>query len=329
MIHFKKSKTKSNYIIRMAGFFIFILFGCIQTLTAASFTNTSGNKFHCTAAPIKVTKVSFWHFVDQYGINKEVRLSFAYTNSTMKEVHGILMRCRIRDPFNEELLNTQLKAQEVIPATNKTDSGVYWRWNTYSDTYQKLWGIAANKTAKIDVEILQIVYAGGKMWFSDSYLSTAIDNIKTDEDLTAILEFTGKNKYYDEKLLITALQRCSIPALQKLIKRKVDLNKKFRISYYEYTPVFYLLTRSYGSEPVIELLLKNGADPNIKCYYYRSIMTPLHLAVLKKNLNAARLLLKYGATIHAKDSNNKTPLHYAVKHKNNKMIRLLRNWKKP
>ena len=67
-------------------------------------------------------------------------------------------------------------------------------------------------------------------------------------------------------------------------------------------------------------LLSQGADVNASNPYG---MTPLHVAVIMRRLELARLLLEHGAAVNAQTSVHQTPLHHAVLHKNAEMARLL------
>ena len=58
-------------------------------------------------------------------------------------------------------------------------------------------------------------------------------------------------------------------------------------------------------------LLQRGADPNKR--KGSSGSTPLHLAILEKNLNLVKMLLEKGAHLETKDDYGSTPLLTAVK----------------
>ena len=51
--------------------------------------------------------------------------------------------------------------------------------------------------------------------------------------------------------------------------------------------------------------------------------TPLHIAVLKENLDIIKVLLEEGADINQVDEKNLTPLDYARDEKNNEIILFL------
>jgi len=63
-----------------------------------------------------------------------------------------------------------------------------------------------------------------------------------------------------------------------------------------------------GEKEKIKELLILGIDINIKNKYGK---TPLHLAISKRNIYTAKLLIDNGADINAKDNLGKTPFHHA------------------
>ena len=72
---------------------------------------------------------------------------------------------------------------------------------------------------------------------------------------------------------------------------------------------------SHGRRDIAELLLKAGANPNVPSDEER--VTPLHdavchCAVSAEDVDMVRLLVSYGAEIHAKDKNGETPLSLAT-----------------
>ena len=60
-----------------------------------------------------------------------------------------------------------------------------------------------------------------------------------------------------------------------------------------------------GHDQVVELLLANGADANVRDL---ENSTPLHYAANKSHLNTTEILLRYGADVNAKDDEGETPL---------------------
>ena len=77
-------------------------------------------------------------------------------------------------------------------------------------------------------------------------------------------------------------------------------------------------SKAFSSIEMVDLLLKNGADPNTKNNHGN---TPLHFASAYSNdtssLATVDLLLRSGADPNAKDNYGCTPLHFASKFSNN------------
>jgi len=61
---------------------------------------------------------------------------------------------------------------------------------------------------------------------------------------------------------------------------------------------------SSGNEPIVTLLLENGANPNIPGGHNE---TPLHDAVACNRTAIARLLVSYGADVNARNGRGLTP----------------------
>ena len=57
---------------------------------------------------------------------------------------------------------------------------------------------------------------------------------------------------------------------------------------------------------MVEFLLQNGADINIKTH--GEGQAPVHFAAKNDAINSLKMLLGYGADIDARDSKNRTPL---------------------
>ena len=76
------------------------------------------------------------------------------------------------------------------------------------------------------------------------------------------------------------------------------------------TALHYAVSLDYCSCDVLNCLIENGADVNVRKEY--SKRTPLMIAAHCKNLNAVEFLLKHGAIVDLRDKLNKSSLHYEV-----------------
>ncbi|MBN9417289.1 MAG: ankyrin repeat domain-containing protein [Candidatus Eremiobacteraeota bacterium] len=74
---------------------------------------------------------------------------------------------------------------------------------------------------------------------------------------------------------------------------------------------------AFHCQPVAELLLESGADPNAAGHLGEA---PLHIA---GSPDIARLLIRHGAKAHQTDSHGNTPMDWAVKEKNQELILIL------
>lgn len=86
----------------------------------------------------------------------------------------------------------------------------------------------------------------------------------------------------------------------------------------KYTP--FLNGVQSGSEQVMELLLKRGANINAKT---SEGFTPMHVAAYYDQCAAATLLLRHGLSVNARDAHQRTPLMIAAQQGNMKMVKFL------
>lgn len=76
------------------------------------------------------------------------------------------------------------------------------------------------------------------------------------------------------------------------------------------TALLYAVSLNRCSCDVLNCLIENGADVNVRTEY--SKCTPLMIAARRNNLNAVEFLLKHGAIVDLQDKRNKSSLHYGV-----------------
>ena len=109
--------------------------------------------------------------------------------------------------------------------------------------------------------------------------------------------------------LSSAAHAMDLEAVQVLLEHNADINTQDNKGR---TPLCWVLSNCHPKGKFVDMvrrLLERGADPNI-CNDDHS--TPLHQASSRKLLEAARLLLSYGAKVDEKDGEGKTPFQLAA-----------------
>lgn len=128
--------------------------------------------------------------------------------------------------------------------------------------------------------------------------------------------------------LCNAISRNEKDEVREILKQKIDLNQKTP----DNNTALGAWSRGLASFhlDILSMLLKNGADPNLKFDpKFRDMsndVLPMQIFIMmtsKRNLEqnehikkVMRLLFKYGAHASGKDSYGKTPLHYAAQSNN-------------
>lgn len=298
-------------------------------LAASTYTNQAGHQLSSKETAVRATGVSLSYHTGEYSHEQQVRLSFTFTNTTARNVHGVMIRCIIKDPFQEELLNTFLKEQVVIPGNRSVTMDSYWVWDSYKDEYKRLWQVTQNGTAKIQADVVQVVYADGSMWFEQEYLFAKIKNSTFDEQdfLRYLVHVTNYNHSFSDgkTLLGLAVDNHLWNAFAFLLKKSPDFNQLTGVIWEKRTVLHTLcISRDMTHS---EMLLKAGANPDIQGLYELRKMSPLHSMVMTRQYDLARLLLRYKANPFLKDAKGETPLQIAVSLKDWKMVQLLRSWK--
>jgi ankyrin repeat protein len=148
----------------------------------------------------------------------------------------------------------------------------------------------------------------------DEYYINNLRNNMTNKMMETIDETNENiNTYYNQLINYVRLEK--IDQIKNLIKTTdiyTYINYCNNDNYCLHTSVFI------GNKQICEILLKNGADINIKDKYGHY---PIHKIILCKNINILDLLMKYGGNIDQEDDNNNTILHMAIINKNIKLIK--------
>jgi ankyrin repeat protein len=76
-----------------------------------------------------------------------------------------------------------------------------------------------------------------------------------------------------------------------------------------------------GHAPVVKMLLKNGAQPNVR---ERGGATPIHTAAANGDTESIQLLILAGADLHLRNDEGKLPLHLAEAKGHSKAVEILK-----
>jgi ankyrin repeat protein len=132
------------------------------------------------------------------------------------------------------------------------------------------------------------------MWLANSFFKNDVTTV------AEISKFTPGIKF-----LLFAIGDKNIPMVRALLEAKTNPNSEFK----DIKPLLFAFEN--GNREIIKLLLTAGADPNISRVDTK--LTPLHSAVLAKDLDLVEFLLKNNATpsLSIKSTAGYTPLEYA------------------
>lgn len=103
-----------------------------------------------------------------------------------------------------------------------------------------------------------------------------------------------------------ACQKADFPTVQKILSQSPELLDT-PDQRYGWTPLHRSLICGHSS--IAKLLLKQGADPNLKTAVGEP---PLYLAVDLNQPSLVQLLLNYGAEPNCRNADGETPLHLAT-----------------
>ena len=96
----------------------------------------------------------------------------------------------------------------------------------------------------------------------------------------------------------------SVDTVKYLLKNGAEVNKVTKNQFIKVAPIHASMFG--GRNDILEILLKNGAEPNLP--QENEISYPLHEAVLRKDLLAIKILLRYGADRNIITRDGKTAL---------------------
>ncbi len=127
--------------------------------------------------------------------------------------------------------------------------------------------------------------------------------------------------------LVNAILAKKPAAIGTLVAHKADLNLTFNVnltpsSYYGVHPLLIAYLVNSGDLDTLELLLKNGADPDARNGRNNYEPTVLHYAA-RGNAPVVKLLLAYKADPNAKTSQEATPLYNAIDANSLEIVKLL------
>ena len=110
--------------------------------------------------------------------------------------------------------------------------------------------------------------------------------------------------------LFAALSKDHVAVAELLLRYGADINVRDTTGE---TILLMALTRPrHNLVSMVEFLLEHGADVNARD---DSLRTPLHLAVYGSKLEVAQILIKHRANIDYQDNSGKTPLHILLEHR--------------
>lgn len=116
---------------------------------------------------VKVWKTELEHHPGEYSFQKEVRLYVHYHNLTTRPITGIKAYLTIKNSFNETVIKQSLQEEVLLAPGEKQESNTYWIFGDDSylgkSPYQKLWRLADNGTAKIEVEVYGFAFLDGEI----------------------------------------------------------------------------------------------------------------------------------------------------------------------
>ncbi len=96
---------------------------------------------------------------------KRLGLFLHYQNNTDKKIIGVIVKVTILNPFGKSVLETTFEDEVILKQNEKQKNTKYWLFkdNQFIDDepYDRMWSMADNGTAKINTQILKVVFDDG------------------------------------------------------------------------------------------------------------------------------------------------------------------------
>ena len=146
-------------------------------------------------------------------------------------------------------------------------------------------------------------------------------------DASNLLIEQGANLYDIEAGGLTPLEFCCLGDHRELFNilnnSFYSLTKLDEINQYnsKHISLTHLAATSKAGVKILSELCNDRSNVNSRCKQYSS--TPLHFAVLERNIPAIEVLLRNEAFVDAKDYNGNTPIHFATEICNIPILRIL------
>ena len=142
--------------------------------------------------------------------------------------------------------------------------------------------------------------------------------LKQGIDITSIIQANIDNKYNLELLLSILVEYNICGLVEKLFRicRELSIDLDMNASPIKVTPLSCSIQKP--NIPMIELLLRYGADPNYVFHFDGVYYPSLSTAIASKNIQIVQLLLTYGANVNYITPNtNAIPLIHAIQKMDN------------
>jgi ankyrin repeat protein len=156
------------------------------------------------------------------------------------------------------------------------------------------------------------------MKYLKTYNESLRDKMKPKSDEEILRELDDLSP---EELLFISIENNYIKGVEKVLKLGADINYKYK---YGWTPLLFATMK--GHKDIVEFLIENGADINVK--YGADGNTPLLFATRCEYKDIVEILLKNGADTNIKDDRGYTALMYASEYfyKDKEIIKLLKKY---